>query len=283
MRLIPFDLRERLFSLALMLSRVLLLFRVLLLSSLLVVSAQAQAECIVLLHGLLRSDSSFTKMSQHLEKQGYTVINQDYPSTQTNIETLAPGTINSALGQCDQQEAISFVTHSMGGILVRYYLKHFDIPTLKTVVMLAPPNAGSEIVDKLSSLPPFEWLNGPAGSQLGTDDTSMPIVLGAVDYNLGVIAGSDSINPILSMLIPGDDDGKVAVERTKVKGMRDHIVLPVSHPFIMKDKEAINQTIFFLKNGKFSASKETPKTNSMKIQSSAQDKNVSVFKSSPFS
>lgn len=117
--------------------------------------------------------------------------------------------------------------------------------------MLGPPNQGSQVVDTLRNFPGYQWINGPAGMQLGTDPESVPLLLGRADFELGIIAGTKSINLILSTLLPSPDDGKVSVENTKLEGMRDHIAIPVSHPFLMKDAPAIQQTIYFLRHGNF--------------------------------
>ena len=119
------------------------------------------------------------------------------------------------------------------------------------VVMLGPPNQGSQVVDTLKNVWGFKLINGPAGLELGTDEASVPGSLGAVDFPVGVVAGSSSINPILSQMLPNPDDGKVSVENTKVEGMVDHIVMPVSHPFLMTNNKVIEQVKIFLKTGKF--------------------------------
>lgn len=214
------------------------------------------AECVILLHGLTRSSSSFSKLQTVLEQNNYVVVNQGYPSTKNTVENLSVTAINAALEKCAKDAPVSFVTHSLGGILVRYYLSENKLPNLKSVVMLAPPNQGSEVVDKLGGWKMFSWLNGPAGAQLGTDEESVARQLGDADYSLGVIAGSKSINLILSLLIPGVDDGKVSIERTKLAGMSDHIVVSVSHPFIMKNNEVIEQVLYFLQNSRFEKSAE---------------------------
>jgi len=139
----------------------------------------------------------------------------------------------------------------MGGILVRFYLAKHDINKLGRVVMLAPPNAGSELVDRLSKSQLFNLINGPAGKQLGTDVASLPNSLGAVNYEVGIIAGNRSLNPIYSSLITGDNDGKVSTQNTRLEGMTDFIVLPYSHTFIMNRPQVIEQTLFFLQQGKF--------------------------------
>jgi hypothetical protein len=122
--------------------------------------------------------------------------------------------------------------------------------------MLGPPNQGSEVVDNLKDTPGFELLNGPAGMQLGTGPDDIPQSLGPVSFELGVIAGTQSINLILSTFLPNPDDGKVSVEATKVEGMKDFIALPATHPFLMENDMVIDQTVHFLKNGKFKKENE---------------------------
>ena len=210
-------------------------------------------EQVILLHGLCRTSRSMVKMENALTGAGYKVRNVDYPSRTTSIQKLADDVIGKAVADCQQDGAakINFVAHSLGGILVRSYLVRHSIPELGRVVMLAPPNQGSEIVDKLGWLFLFKWINGPAGKEMGTDKNSTPNNLGPANFSAGIIAGDRSINWINSLLIPGSDDGKVSVERTKLAGMSDHLVIHATHPFIMKNHEVIRQTIQFLRAGSF--------------------------------
>ena len=216
-------------------------------------SATENQECVILLHGLCRTSRSMGPMEKALSASGYRVLNVDYPSRTAAIETLSEDAIGRAVADCQTNGAvkINFVTHSLGGILVRSYLARHTLPNLGRVVMLGPPNQGSEVVDKLGSWWIFKKLNGPAGNELGTDKNSTPNKLGPANFCVGVIAGDRSINWINSALIPGKDDGKVSVERTKLAGMSDHIVIHATHPYLMSNRTAIRQTIQFLRSGKF--------------------------------
>ncbi|MBF7072568.1 alpha/beta fold hydrolase [Glaciecola sp. MH2013] len=209
------------------------------------------SEAVILLHGLARSASSMAKLEGALSDNGYEVLNIDYPSTKHDIEALADLAIAEPVARLQHKSSIHFVTHSMGGILVRHFLHENTLPNLGKVVMLGPPNHGSEVVDKLHKLPGFKTVNGPAGLQLATNDQSVPNQLGPADFELGIIAGSRSINLILSTLIPQPNDGKVSVESSKVDGMNDHLTLPVTHTFMMRNKEVIEQVLGFLQNGEF--------------------------------
>jgi len=215
--------------------------------------ALSAPEAVILLHGLCRTSHSMTRMERALIAAGYSVQNVSYPSRTASIQQLADDAIGKAITECQRDGAtrIHFVTHSLAGIMVRSYFARHSLPSLGRVVMLAPPNQGSEVVDKIGWTFAFKWLNGPAGNELGTGTNSVPNQLGPVTYPVGVIAGDRSINWINSLLIPGPDDGKVSVERTKLAGMSDHLVIHTAHPFIMKNREVILQTIQFLRTGAF--------------------------------
>lgn len=210
-------------------------------------------EFVVLLHGWGRTEKSMMILQLALKHAGYQVVNVDYPSNDKTIKELAEIAVAQGIYECEAQGAktIHFVTHSLGGILVRQYFESRTLDKLGRVVMLGTPNKGSEVIDMYRKLYLFRQLAGPAGLALGTDEEDIPNTLGAVSFELGVIAGSKSINPLLSLILPGDDDGKVSVESTKVEGMSDFITLPTTHPTMLASPSVIKQMLHFLEQGSF--------------------------------
>ncbi len=226
-----------------------------LLATLLLAGALAEAsECVVLLHGLARTATSMNKMQRELEEAGYVTVNTGYASRHHTVEELADIAVPQGLEACRAQEGttrIHFVTHSLGGILVRYYLESNAISELGRVVMLGPPNQGSAAVDKLAGVPGFDWLNGPAGRQLGKGENSVPLQLGPAEFEVGIIAGNRTIDPITSAVLENPDDGRVSVDDTRLEGMADFVVVAHSHAFMMRMRRPIELTIQFLRSGRF--------------------------------
>lgn len=208
---------------------------------------------VVLLHGLGRTSLSMKRIEHDLHRRGYEVVNVDYPSKRLSVAQLADDYLPTALAARPRTPGtrVHFVTHSLGGIVLRSHLERHIIPDLGRVVMLAPPNQGSEVADALRRIRPFRWLLGPAFLQLGTAAQDVPRQLGPVDFELGVIAGDRTLNPLFSRLLPGPDDGKVSVASTRVEGMKDFLILHTSHTWMMWRRPTLDQIAHFLAEGRF--------------------------------
>lgn len=234
-------------------------------------------DTVVLLHGLGRTSASMARIAHALRQEGYRVVNVSYPSRRQPIEWLATTWLPAQLGAAAQSPGpaiatgrsgaaanpaarsaaapkIHFVTHSMGGIMVRLWLRECGPPAnLGRVVMLAPPNAGSEISDQMRSGVCFRWFTGRNGARLGTGADSLPRSLGPwpARADLGIIAGDRPLNRLMASRLPAPSDGKVSVASTHLAGERDHLVLHYSHTWIGWRRETIAQVTAFLRAGRF--------------------------------
>ena len=157
-------------------------------------------EWVVLLHGLGRTALSMKRLEWALTKAGYNVVNKSYSSRRQDIKHLSGDFLKSLLDETVPRECdrVHFVTHSLGGLIVREYLSQYPLANLGRVVMLGPPNQGSALVDILRRFPAGRWILGPSGYDLGTSPSDAPQRLGPVKFPLGVIAGDFSFNPLLS-------------------------------------------------------------------------------------
>ena len=208
---------------------------------------------VILLHGLLRTGRSMCPLADRLLREGYAVVNVDYPSRRKTVEDLADEYIPPAVRRLEGEGAgmIHFVTHSMGGILLRSYLKACPSMPVGRVVMLSPPNQGSELVDYFRRYRWFRRLYGPAGCQLGTAPSDLPARLGPIPLPTGVLVGNRPATPLFAPFFHGPNDGKVTVASARVAGMAELLVLPYSHSFIMRHRPVLDQVVTFLATGRF--------------------------------
>lgn len=209
-------------------------------------------ECVALLHGLGRTRLSMRALQRDLENSGFCVWNKNYPSTKKSIEELSC-VVGQAIAQCVEKNAtpIHFVTHSLGGILVRQYFQDHGLENIGRVVMLGPPNHGSEIVDHWRDKWWFKLATGPSGQELGTESTSLVNSLKPLNLEVGIIAGCKSSDPWFSPLFSTENDGKVSVASARLEGMKDFLVVNRGHIFMANSREVSRQVVSFLKTGMF--------------------------------
>jgi pimeloyl-ACP methyl ester carboxylesterase len=213
----------------------------------------AVGESVVLLHGLGRSPFSMKRIQWTLQAAGYQVVNISYPSRRYSVERLSENYLPEVMATKVPLDArkVHFVTHLLGGIVLRQYLAHHTVTNLGRVVMLAPPNHGSRLADTLRRRAVGRWILGPAGCELGTAANDAPQRLRSVDFPLGVIAGDVSLNPFFSRVLKASNDGKVTVESAKVAGMSDFTVVHSSHTWMMWRAQTLRYILTFLREGNF--------------------------------
>jgi len=214
-------------------------------------------DTVILFHGIARTKKSMEKLASFLSGHGYRVVNVGYPSTRFSISDLIDivrPEIDAAVKAAGEAR-VHFVGYSMGGLVIRALLKSYRPPNLGRVVMFGTPNNGSQVADFIKDWPLYRKLYGPAGQQLITDQTAIADLFGTVDYELGIIAGNRTIDPVSSLIIGfrNPNDGKVSVESTRLDGAAAHIVIPTNHTFFPLSKVMWNQTLSFLKDGRFVA------------------------------
>ena len=204
-------------------------------------------DAVILLHGLWRSLWAMEPMAQFLHQHGYQSINVPYPSFRKPIDELA-GLIHQAIQLHGGQRKVHFVTHSLGGVLARELLQMMPPEQAGRIVMLAPPNQGSEIIDWALRYKPLAHTLGPAGAKLGSNTLEAPQLPNEIDS--AVIMGKKSRIPFFRRLHDNDNDGIVSVERGKIEGMNEFHVMDTDHTFIASDPRVMELTLKFLREGK---------------------------------
>lgn len=214
------------------------------------------ADTVVILHGIAKTSRSMAPLEKALKQAGYRTVSITYPSTKRDLDGIAAWLRTERLTPAfwEKADKVHIVTHSMGGLVARRYLDRYrnDIPRgkLGRIVMLAPPNGGSEVADLIHNLPPYKWYYGPAGQELTT--AAQAANHSDIYYDLGIIAGTKEWPYfVTAFVIPGPGDGRVAVKNAKLDGMKDFITVDGTHTFIMDKPVVHKQVINFLKYGKF--------------------------------
>ena len=205
-------------------------------------------KAVVLIHGMVRSSKSLHAMEAPFLEAGYRVFAFDYPSTQLTIPESAEY-LRRALSSLEGIEEINFVVHSMGGLVVRSYLQKEPDPRIRRMVMLGVPNLGAHLADRLKENVLYRGILGPAGQQLISATDGFIAGLPVPKFEFAVIAGGRGTPNGYNPLIPGDDDGTVAVESTRLPGAADFIQLPVLHSFMMAHRDVVAASVRFVTTG----------------------------------
>ena len=207
---------------------------------------------VVLMHGLGRSEAAMLLMENHLLGAGYDVFNIGYPSNAADPQTLQ-ALITDAVDECcaNNGRPLHFVGHSLGGLLIRAYLADRAPNNLGKVVLLGPPNKGSQLADREDGLTEILVdFAGPTAQMLGTGPGDFPATLEPPFFPLGIIAGNVS-NPASNQWLEEPNDGMVTVESAKLDGMTDFIELKLTHWGLRNSDEVFQQVTYFLQNNRF--------------------------------
>lgn len=205
---------------------------------------------VLLVHGMGRSTFLFRGMEASLRKAGYEAVAISYPSLTKDIAGHADQ-MEALLSGLEHTDRVSFVTHSLGGLVVREVLNRDaawrDEIALGRVVMLAPPNQGSELAAALQPLPPYAWIGGPSAVEIAEGPPFAALPKGV---EVAVIAGGTSDGRGFNPLLSGNNDGIVTVAETELAGARDSLVVDALHTVIAASPETIAATLKFLDSGR---------------------------------
>jgi pimeloyl-ACP methyl ester carboxylesterase len=192
-------------------------------------------------------------IEEALRKDGYRVVNFGYRSRSETIGDIADSLAGRIQGLMEEEPVagISFVTHSMGSIVVRYCLAHYREIPVKRFIMIAPPNRGSVMASYLKRWLPYRLIFGRAVEELARTSDSLVSRLPEPRGQFGVIAGGTGASTGINPFIPGDDDGTVSVEETRLSGMSDFIQVRGQHSTLLFQRRVMANVLSFLQDGRF--------------------------------
>lgn len=210
-------------------------------------------DTVVLLHGILRSHYHMGRLARSLQDDGYYVLNLDYPSRKVPIEKIVEHVAYEIERKAPSARPVHLVGYSLGALVIRALLKKYPDLPYGRIVLLAPPNEGSELADYWKDHRLFQMIFGPAGQQLVTDQSDFEhlFIESLEGFEAGIIAGDRTVDPISSEMLPGPNDGKVTVASTYLEGVEEHIVVPATHFFFPQTPVVIERTRHFLSQGRF--------------------------------
>lgn len=210
---------------------------------------------VILLHGLGRSDKSMWRLKQHFEKAGYYTITMNYPSLRASVQENAEY-LHQVLQSLEGIEKVHLIGFSMGGIVLRQCLATHPEPRLGRVVFIGSPNQGAELATLLKDWWAFKTFGGPGALDLATAPHGVASRLPAPAVEFGIIAGSRGVDGGYNPLIPGDDDGTVSVDSTRLPGATDTYVVRGLHQMLLHTPAVFAAAQSFLELGRFQADRD---------------------------
>ncbi len=217
-------------------------------------AALDRGDCVVLVHGLWRNGFAMRSIEKMLGEQGFYTVSIDYPSTSMPIPEISEqylGAQGVDLCRANNSPRIHLVTHSMGGIVARHYLQTHHLPEGSRVVMLSPPNQGSEFSEKFAGQWWFDALVGPAGSSLTRTESGIIDQLEPISEPVGIVAAYRDWSAWPDSWLPAPNDGTVSVASMVLEEMDDFVLVNSGHS-MMRYNDSVHQHIVnFLNEGRF--------------------------------
>ncbi|MDY0315302.1 MAG: putative lipase [Bacteroidales bacterium] len=209
---------------------------------------------VYLLHGYGSPKTIMNKIKKDLEKSDFIVENYAYPAFYVDLDSLGKNLYLDILE--DNYDSVSFVTHSMGGLVVRNMLKYsgtdLSFPKIFRIVMIAPPNRGADIADFFKNTKLIKKMLGPNVEKMTTDSTSyanqLPI---PINTELGIIVGESKYKAGYNWFIGRKNDGLLIPERVFLGNEKDVAICNYSHLGVVKNKKPRKLVLEFLKHGNF--------------------------------
>ena len=208
---------------------------------------------VVLLHGLWRGWHAMEPLARSLDQQGFSTLNLPYPSTRLPIPVLVQR-VRREIERIAGERPVHLITHSLGGIIARAMIGEPRTWNMGRLVMLAPPNGGSEIVDWSKGHPMIHWLLGPAGRALGTRGFPQSLPPLPEHLEAAIIMGSRGSIPFFRKLLDQENDGIVSAAKGRITGIKGYAVVDADHTFIQTHPETVRLAIEFLRSGSWKSS-----------------------------
>jgi pimeloyl-ACP methyl ester carboxylesterase len=202
-------------------------------------------EAVIVVHGLWVNSMVMRLLGYRIRRCGFEALCFSYASVRATLEQNAARLARFA--QALSANTVHWVGHSLGGVVILKMLEQRPDPRTGRIVLMGSPSSGSCAARAMAKTTAGRWMLGRS-APLAETKAALP-----GKYELGVIAGCRGLGMgrLLLHALPQPNDGVVTVAETHVSGMKDHIVLRVSHSGMLVSSSAAKQVCAFLKAGGF--------------------------------